>query len=228
MAEAGGPQAAAPDSGTPDADARPRSVARPLRDSGSERSWGFPAIVLAVLVAAGAILLGPNLFSPPPAAASPTPAASPDPHIVASALGTFEVSIDYADEAFVVSRTDSGSPVEIGRAVVDPGGPQLETGRPTNGAFGFSMACPGATGSQPIRIVFGALFPATGVQYLGPAASWSIAGDGLFLIVLNPGFVDPSAEIRMSTRSASIGVDVSSFDYDLNSGAVQPSGCHVA
>jgi hypothetical protein len=138
------------------------------------------------------------------------------------------VSLDYRGHAFVVSRADSGSPTEIGRAVLTSDAPPFASGEPFNGAWGFSMACPGPPGSQPIRIVFGSLYPAEGAQYLGPPANWSIGDDGLFLIVLNAGFFDPSAEIRMSTRSASIGVDVSAFDYDLNSGVSQASGCHVA
>jgi hypothetical protein len=205
----------------------PRYVARPLRDSGRDRSWGFPVVIVVVLVAAGAILLGPNLLAPA-VPASPTPGASLDPHEVSSVVGTFAVSLDYQAGAFVVSRADSGSPTEIGRAVLPSDAPPLESGRPFNGSWGFTMVCPGATGSQPIRILFGALFPPEGAQYLGPPAAWSIAGDGLYIVVLNGGFVDPNAEVRLSTRGGSIGVDMRAFDYDLDSGESQASGCHVA
>jgi hypothetical protein len=206
---------------------RPVAVARPLRDSDSRsRSWGYVGIVGLVLVAAAALLVGPNLLKP---AATPPPSAAPslEAHVLATAFGTFGIAIDYQAQAFVVSRLDSG-PVALGGAVVSLDAPPLQTDAPLSGAWAWTMTCPGATAGEPIRMVFGALAPAANPQYLGPPASWSVASDGLFLIVLNAGAVDPGAEVRLSTRSASIGIDMSSFDSTTASGTPEPSGCRVS
>lgn len=212
---------------TTDGEHKPGYTVRPLRDSGGSRSWAHAGLIAVVLAAAGAILLVPNLLAPA-APASPTPGASLDPHEVRSVLGTYVVSLDGQAMAFVVSRADGGTTTEIGRAVLPADAPPLQSGQPFNGTWGFTMACPGATGSEPIRILFGALSEPAGAQYLGPPATWTIASDGLYLIVLDPGFVDVGAQVRLSTRSGSIGADVRAFDYDLDSGQSQASGCHVA
>jgi hypothetical protein len=204
----------------------PRYAARPLRDSSStSRSWGYLGVIGAVLVAAAVILVGPNLLTP---AATPGPTVAPsfDAHVLATSVGTYAISLDYQAEAFIVSRADGGS-AELGRGVIAPDQPQLQSGAPLNGAYAWTLSCPSATANQAVRFVFGALAPADDPQYVGPAASWTVASDGLFLIVLNPGFVDPGAEIRLATRSTSIGVDVSSFAGASTSGTPEPSGCRL-
>ena len=208
-----------------DPEGPPRYTARPLRDSNARSvPLGYISVLAVVVVAAAVILVGPNLLTPAPSA-GPTAVPSQDAHIVTTGQGSFEISVDYAGQAFVVSRADGGA--ELGRGVLPSDGPQLATEQPLNGAWAWALACPGPTGVQPIRIVFGALYPPDNPQYIGPAATWSIADDGLFMVVLNQGFFDPSAQIRMSTKGASIGVDVGSFATALDAGTPEPSGCRV-
>lgn len=200
---------------------------RPLQDA-RDRPWGFVGLLGVILVAALALLVGPGLLTPGP---SPEPSVAPsgDPHVVASSLGTFAIEYDYAAQAFVISQiVDATSTTELARQRLPPDQIPAQSGEPLFGTFEWAAACPGLTGGDPVRIVFGSMYPVGNTQYRGPAATWTIAPDGLFLVVLEPGRLDPGAELRMSTSSGSIGVQGAAFDYALNSGAGQSSGCFVA
>lgn len=200
---------------------------RPLQDS-RDRPWGFLALLGAVLLVAVGLLVGPGLLAPGP---SPEPSVAPssDPHVVATSAGTFAIVYDYATQAFVINRTvDSAATSQLARQPLPPDQFPAQSGEPLFGVFEWAATCPGITGGDPIRILFGSMYPAGNPQYRGPAADWAIAPDGLFIVVLQPGRLDPGAEIRMSTSSGSIGVEASAFDYALNSGASQSSGCFVA
>ncbi|MBI3751194.1 MAG: hypothetical protein HY263_06005 [Chloroflexi bacterium] len=205
----------------------PSYPVRPLEDR-RERPWGFLGLIGLVLALAVALLVGPGLLAPGPSA-QPSVAPSSDPHVVVTGtLGTFAIAFDYAGQAFVVSRTVGSSTIELVRQPLPADQPQLPSGAPIFGVSEWSAACPGLTGGEPIRILFGSMYPPNDPVYRGPAAAWTIAEDGLFVIVLEPGHVDPGAEIRLGTASGSIGVDARAFDYALNSGASQSSGCFVA
>lgn len=199
---------------------------RPLRDS-HDRPWGFIGLIAAIVVAAAALLLGPGLLTPGP---SPQPSVAPsvDPHAVTSSLGTFGITFDYGPQAFVISRTVDSTTTELARQALPADQPRFPPGVPPYGVFEWSAACPGLTGGEPIRILFGSIFPADNPQYRGPTAAWTFAPDGLFIVVLDPGPLDPGAQIRLATSSGSIGVDAGAFEYDLNSGTHQASGCFVA
>lgn len=204
----------------------PSYPVRPLRESG-ERPWGFLGLLGVILAAALALLVGPGLLAPGP---SPQPSVAPstDPHVVTSPLGTFGIAFDYGTQAYVLSRTVGSTTTELARQPLPADQPPAQSGEPLFGVSEWTAACPGLTGGEPTRILFGSMFPADNPEYRGPPAAWTIAPDGLFIVVLEPGHVDPGAQIRMGTSSGSIGVDGRAFDYALNSGSSQSSGCFVA
>ena len=200
---------------------------RPLQDA-RDRPWGFVGLLGVIVVAAVALLVGPGMLAPGP---SPQPSVAPssDPHVVPSSIGTFAIAYDYAAQAFVISRiVDATSTTELARQSLPQDQFPPQSGEPLFGVYEWAATCPGLTGGEPIRILFGSMYPAGNAQYRGPAAAWTIAPDGLFIVVLEPGHLDPGAQIRLGTAAGSIGVDAGAFDYALNSGASQSSGCFVA
>ena len=200
---------------------------RQLRDS-RDRPWGFIGLVGLILAAAIALLVGPGLLAPGP---SPQPSVAPsggDPHVVASSLGTFAIAFDYGTQQYVVSRTTDSTTTELARQATSADQPPLPSGAPIFGVSEWSAACPGLTGGEPLRILFGSMFPADNPTYRGPPAAWTIAPDGLFIVILDPGHLDPGAQIRIGTSAGDVGMDVRAFDFALNSGAGQSSGCFVA
>jgi hypothetical protein len=200
---------------------------RPLRDS-RDRPWGFLGLIGMIALVAAALLVGPSLLAP---RATPPPSVAPsvDPHVVAAAQGTFEIAYD-PTSALVIRRLDGSSPTELGREPLSPDQGPATVGGPFYNTGEWTLACPGAAGSEAIRMIFGTLFAPSvigGGQYLGPPASWSMAPDGMFLVVLDPGPVEPGAQLRVTTRGGMVSVDASAFDQALAEGTLQPSGCFV-
>jgi hypothetical protein len=196
---------------------------RPLRDS-SGRPWGFFGLVGAIVVAALALLVAPSLLVPGP---TPRPSVAPsfDQHLVEGPDGIFTIA--YADGAIIVSGVNAGPMTELGRAAVPVEAQPAASGDPILGSIVATMTCPRPTGGEPIRFLFGSIFPSENAQYTGPRAAGAFAADGLFLWVLAPGHLDPGAQIRIETSGGSVGVDASTFDTTLNSGESQASGCRV-
>ena len=147
-------------------------------------------------------------------------------HMVAAPQGTFTIAYDQG--AVVISRIDGTTSSVLGRQPVPDVYQPLESGAPLGGSNVWTMTCPTATGGEPLRIIFGSMFPADNGEYVGPPAAGTFASDGLYLYVLAPGHIDPGALIQVETSGGGIGVDASTFDLTLNSGASQASGCRVA
>jgi hypothetical protein len=193
------------------------------RGTGEGRPWGFILTIGAVLAAAVAILVVPGLLSPkapPPASHAP----AQESHILTTSQGTY--SIGYVDGAIVVVERNP-VPDELGRAVVPDSMLPTASGEPLNGSGVWVLACPGAPGGDPFRVLFGTLYPNTDATYTGPPAAYTFAADGLWLVVLQPGHLDPGAGIRIESSGGASGVDAISFDLALRDGTAQPSGCFV-
>jgi hypothetical protein len=176
------------------------------------------------VVAALALLVGPSLIAPGP---TPRPSAAPsfDQHTVEGPDGTFTIA--YVDGAIVVSSVNGGTTAELGRALVPVEAQPASSGDPILGSIVATMTCPRTTGGEPLRFLFGSIFPSDNAQYTGPRAAGAFAADGLFLWVLAPGHLDPGAQIRIETSGGSVGVDAANFDSTLNSGESQASGCRL-
>jgi hypothetical protein len=126
-----------------------------------------------------------------------------------------------------VSSVSAGVVTELGRAAVPVEAQPASSGDPILGSIVSTMTCPRATGGEPLRFLFGSIFPSENAQYTGPRAAGAFAADGLFLWVLAPGHLDPGAQIRIETSGGSVGVDASTFESTLDSGKSQASGCRV-
>jgi hypothetical protein len=195
------------------------------RTTGSRMSgppWAFLATIAGVVVLAAAVLVVPGLLAPGPSA-GPSAASSPDAHVLATDQGVFTIA--YVDGAIIVSRVGQAT-VELGRGVVPDVMRPRSSGGTLSGGGVWVLACP-PTADERIRVLFGAQYPIDGFRYVGPAAATAFAPDGLWLVVLEPGQLDPAAQIRIETRGGSSSVDATGFDEALADGVVQPSGCRV-
>ena len=125
------------------------------RDAGPP--WGFVGVLAVLLLGGAALLFGPGLLGgPPQPSASPAPTLTPsiDPRSVTTGQGTFGLRVDgrylVVDELAPTSR-------ELGRVKLpdssDPGASDQASG----GTANWTLACPAAAGSSPIRIFFGIL-----------------------------------------------------------------------
>ena len=193
------------------------------RDAQGGPPWGFLLTIGAILAAAAAILVVPGLVSPK---APPRPSHAPveDAHILTTGQGSY--SISYADGAIVVSERNP-VPDELGRAIVPDEMRPTASGEPLNGSGVWVLACPGPPDGDPFRILFGTLYPNLDATYKGPPAAYTFAADGLWLVVLEPGHIDPGAQIRIESKGGASGVEGRTFDLALTEGKVQPSGCFV-
>jgi hypothetical protein len=169
----------------------------------------------------------PGLLFPQP---TPSPAPSPsrigDQHEVTTDQGTFRFGLEGG--AIVIERVDP-SPLELGRTDL-PGFAQPEPSASALAGNGtWALACPGTEGADPIRIVFGYMDDVSGTRYDGPPAAGSFAEDGLWMFVLDPGPIDPSALISVTSRGGGGGVRGDNFDRIVaDAENPQPSGCFVS
>jgi len=193
-----------------------------------EVPWGYVLMLGAVVVVAAGLLVLPGLLSPHPSAAPATsPPAIGDEHEVTTAQGTFRFGYD--GNAISIERVEP-SPIELGRAVLPDFAQPSFSGVPVAGGGLWALACPGQGAAELIRILFGFenAHP-QGPRYDGPPAVGSIADDGLWMFVIDPGPIDPDARISFMTSSGGGGILGSTFDRLLaDQENPQPSGCFVS
>ena len=184
------------------------------------------AWLLAVMVAACAPAPTEQpVASEPLTTVNPTSQiASPlaDPHAFAVEGQTLRIAL--ASGSLIVTTQGSGAAVELGRAPAGGPGPSG-----SSQASLFTMACP-ASIAPLTYFVFGAVTPATSVQYAGPPSVGVGAPDGLFLYALTPASVQPTASFSLSGTgplAPAFDVPANSFGALVAGGVLQPSGCRV-
>ena len=101
------------------------------------------------------------------------------------------------------------------------------SGAPLAGGGVWILSCPDDGTTGPVRIMFGSTYPILDARYTGPPAAFAFAPDGLWLVALEPGQVNPAATLNIVARGGGGGIDASEFEVALSSGTKQPSGCSV-
>lgn len=207
------------------------------------------AVVLVLLVAAGAawfalsardgtlatatptstLTTGPTTSAIPAVSptATTTTTASADEHVVATEEG--DLSFRFEDGAIVVRRTHDGETVVLGRGIV-PTEPGASSGDEVPaGTAAFVMVCPSPTEGDSHRYVFGTSEAGGALQYGGPPSLGHAAPDGTFLFAIAALTFDPEARIELRSNDGVVaGFLGRAFERAVTEGEPQPSGCWVS
>jgi hypothetical protein len=189
-----------------------------VNDRERDVPWGYLAVVGLAVAAAIGLLVVPGMLSP-----TATPRPSPTQPVigtgpeVTTGQGTFRIGQD--GNEIVIERLEP-SPGELARVTAP---------RPGTSGVG-SLACPGDGGVDPIRIVLGVEPDPSSPRYEGPPALGTVTEDGLWMVVLEPGPIEPTATMMLTTgRGNSGGFRGDPFERLLaGEGDAQPSGCRTS
>jgi hypothetical protein len=198
--------------------------------------WLIPGA--ALLAAAGLLLLAVMPKATPTASVGARPSATPlNDHEVATDSGTITFATEGSE--LVIRESTGGGTQLLARVAIPVSLPSPGASPVAAGAQGFAMVC-GQTGTPDFRrFIFGYLTPFEGGQrtrepdqtrkFFGAPAIGQVASDGLFLFVLLPGPVAPSAmlEVKSEAVGSAIGFKASAFDSIRTQGVRQPSGCYT-
>lgn len=195
--------------------------------------WIIPG---GALIIAGALLLWtiwPKGSATPSRAPSPTPASSElDPHVVVTASGTFAIRYEAGD--LVVSRLDP--PVsDLGQVAVPTELQPVPSGDFTkinaSGSASYGLVCTADPSGTDVRMMFGYTTNPP-LSFTGPPATATSAPDGMWLYVLDPGTLDPSAVLTVASPTSPAGLPGNSSSEGIGSllnaatnGVKQSSGC---
>ena len=194
-----------------------------------ERSapWAFWGVLSLLVVVAVGLLVVPGLLAPQPTPAPPRPTATPtiDRHVITTAQGTFRFGIDGSD---IVINEVTPTARELGRIPVLAGFDPSASVQTISGGGSWILACPDAAPGDALRIWFGLETDLTDARYSGPAAVSSFAEDGTWMVILDPGELDPGALLDMTTKNGESRNPATLFASVLaDPTTAQPSGCHL-